>query len=60
MFHFISLAERLDFTEAVKLLADRAKIPLPESDDPREKERAELKQQIQGINLVAARFFTKL
>jgi DNA primase len=57
VFHFISLAERLDFTEAVKLLADRAKIPLPESDDPREKERAELKQQIQGINLVAARFF---
>lgn len=57
VFHFISLAERLDFIDAVKLLADRAKIPLPESDDPREKERAKIRQQIQNINLIAARFF---
>jgi len=57
VFHFISLAERLDFADAVKLLADRAKIPLPESEDPREKERAKLRQQVQDINLIAARFF---
>ncbi|NMA35155.1 MAG: DNA primase, partial [Clostridiaceae bacterium] len=57
VFHFIALAERLDFVEAVKLLADRAKITLPESDDPREKQKAMLKQQIQNINLIAARFF---
>lgn len=57
VFHFISLAERLDFTEAVRLLADRAKIQLPESEDPREKKKARIKQQIQDINLIAARFF---
>ena len=57
VFHFIALAERLDFVEAVKLLADRAKITLPESDDPRENQKAILKQQIQNINLIAARFF---
>ncbi len=41
----------------MKLLADRAKIPLPESDDPREKERTKLRQQVQDINRIAARFF---
>ncbi len=57
VFQFISLAEKLDFIEALKLLADRAKILLPESDDPKEKERAELKQQVLNVNLIAARYF---
>jgi len=56
---FISLAEKLDFIEAVRLLADRAKIILPESDDPQEKQKAELKQQILDINLASARYFSE-
>jgi DNA primase len=57
VFQFISLAEKLDFIEAVRLLADRAKITLPESDDPREEERLKLKKLVLSINLVAARYF---
>ena len=59
VFKFISLAERLDFLEAVRFLAERAKIMLPESDDPQEEERARLKQRILDINLLAARFFNE-
>ena len=57
VFQFVSLAEKLDFIEAVRLLAERAKIPLPESDDPQEAERAKLKQQVLSINLSAARYY---
>jgi DNA primase len=59
VFQFISLAEKLDFMESVRFLADRAKIMLPESDDPREEERAKLKQLVLDINLLAARFFNE-
>jgi DNA primase len=59
VFQFISLAEKLDFMEAVRLLAERAKIMLPESDDPKEEERAKLKQTVLNINLLAARFFNE-
>jgi len=59
VFQFIQLAEKLSYIEAVKFLADRAKITLPESDDPGEKERAELKKQILEINLIAARYFSE-
>ncbi len=59
VFQFISLAEKLDYVEAVRLLADRAKIMLPESDDPREEERAKLKQLVLNINLLAARYFNE-
>ena len=57
VFQFITLAEKLDFIEAVRMLADRAKIDLPESDDAEEAERAKLKQQILSINLLAARYY---
>jgi len=57
VFQFITLAEKIDFTEAVRLLADRAKIALPESDDPKEAEKAKLKQQVLSINLSAARYY---
>ncbi len=57
VFQFISLAEKLDYLESVKLLADRAKIMLPESDDPKEQEKARLKQQVLDINLLTARYF---
>lgn len=59
VFQFIQLAEKLSYIEAVKFLADRAKITLPESDDPKEKERAELRQKILDINIIAARYFSE-
>ena len=57
VFQFISLAEKIDFIDAVRLLADRAKITLPESDDAEEAARAKLKQQVTDINLLAARYY---
>lgn len=60
VFQFISMAEKLDYIESVKLLADRAKIALPESDDAGEAEKARLKQQILNINLIAARYFNSI
>ncbi len=57
MFQFVSLAEKLDYIEAVRLLADRAKIALPEGDDAGQNEKAEKKQLVSKINLTAARFF---
>ena len=57
VFQFISLAEKLDYIESVKLLADRAKILLPESDDTEQAEKARLKQLILSINLLAARHY---
>lgn len=57
VFQFISLAEKLDFIESVKFLADRAKIRLPEDDDEEQAEKAKLKQDLMKINLLAARYF---
>lgn len=57
VFQFITLAEKVEFIEAVRLLADRAKIALPESNDPAEAERAKQKQQVLSINLSAARYY---
>lgn len=57
IFQFISLAEKLDFVESVRFLADRAKIQLPEDNDEEQIEKARQKQEIMKINLLAARFF---
>ncbi|HOV26770.1 MAG TPA: DNA primase [Pseudobacteroides sp.] len=57
VFHFIMNAENLDFIEAVKLLADRARIELPEGDSEEEKRIAKLKKEILKINVESARFF---
>jgi len=60
--HFISRIENLEFTEAVKMLAERAKIHIDEANDSRFRpETARLKEEIFEINKEAARyFFTKL
>ncbi|MGE5473125.1 MAG: DNA primase [Ignavibacteriales bacterium] len=60
--HFISKIENLEFTEAVKLLAERAKIHIDEASDSRfQPETAKLKEEIYEINKEAARYFyTKL
>ena len=60
VFQFISLAEKLDYIESVRLLADRAKIVLPESDDTEQAEKAKLKQLVLNINLLAARYYHEL
>lgn len=56
--HFIMAIENLDFPEALRLLADRAKIQIPDlSDGVRNDEKAGIKKELLQINLEAARFF---
>jgi len=57
--HFIMNIENLEFVEALKFLADRAGIALPESEDPHEREKAEQRKIILEINRQAARFYFK-
>lgn len=54
---FIMYAENLDFVEAVKFLADRARIQLPEDGSREAAEKARLRQVILNINKEAGRFF---
>ena len=55
---FIMNAEGLDFPDAVRFLADRANIRLPEKDGtPLNEERHRRKQQLYAMNKDAARFF---
>ncbi|NSW89982.1 MAG: DNA primase [Firmicutes bacterium] len=55
--HFIMNIENLDFIEAVKYLADRAGIKLPEGKRAKDDEAARLRQEILEINKTAARYF---
>jgi len=56
--HFIMSIENLDFPEALKLLADRAKIQIPEVNNlKQDDEEAKLKKELLQINIEAARFF---
>lgn len=57
--HFIMGIENLDFPEALKLLADRAKISVPETSNGgvQDDEKAKLKKELLQINIEAARFF---
>lgn len=57
VFQFIMNSENLDYIEAVKMLADRARIQLPEGEGKEDQEKAKLKKGILQINLEAARFF---
>lgn len=54
---FIMNTENLEYIEAVRLLADRARIQLPEGNDEEQIEKAKLKQSLMNINLQAARYF---
>ncbi len=55
---FVMEIERLDFTEAVKLLADRCHMPLPEmQDDPAYERRRTLKERIYLANQAAAKLY---
>lgn len=56
--HFIMSIENLDFPEALRFLADRAKIQIPDiTEGVRNDEKAGLKKELLEINLEAARFF---
>jgi len=54
---FIMSIENLDFPEALKHLAERAGITLPEPDDNAEREKSRIRKEILDINKEAARFF---
>ncbi|MGI6778645.1 MAG: DNA primase [Acetivibrionales bacterium] len=57
---FIMDAENIDFIESLKLLADRARIELPEEGSGKEAAKARLRQAIMEMNKEAARFFYKM
>lgn len=54
---FVMDAENLDYIEAIKFLAEKARIALPEGDSEEEKKRALKIQELIKINTDAARFF---
>lgn len=54
---FIMGIENLSYIDAVKYLADRAKIQLPEGESAEEIEKAKLRQELLKVNVEAARFF---
>ncbi len=56
---FVQKIERLNFVEALKLLADRAGVELKDSRDAKDLERLNFKSRLLKINLEAARFFYK-
>lgn len=56
--HFVMAAENLDFVEALKYLADRAGIILPEPDTARQDgARYEFKKKMYAANIFTAKFF---
>lgn len=59
--HFIMQRENLDFMEAVKLLAERARIPMPDNRTNRERNEMarihEKKQRMYKMNSDAGKFF---
>lgn len=58
VFKFVMDYENLTFPEAMKVLADRAGIQLPERDMSREaKQQADLKAQILEMNKLAAKYY---
>lgn len=57
---FIQKHENMSFTEAVRFLADRAGIELPESTDSSARERENHRAQLLAVNKEAGRFYYAL
>ena len=57
VFHFISQIENINFVESVGILAERAGIQLPTSDNGEDEKRQKLKSRIYEINEIAANFY---
>ncbi len=56
--HFVMAAENLDFVEALKYLADKSGIILPEPNEiARDSQKHEMKKKMYEANLSVARFF---
>lgn len=61
VFTFVMKYENMTFTDAVKFLADKAGISLPEQEySPEEKRKADLKSQLLDIHKEAAMYFYRL
>jgi len=59
--NFISSIENVEYIDAIRMMADRAAVALPESNDRGERERSGYIKKLIEINTEAARFFhTKL
>ena len=57
VFHFISQIENVNFVESVGILAERAGIMLPTSDNDEDNQKQKLKSRIYEINSIAAQFY---
>ena len=57
VFHFISQIENVNFIESVGILAERAGIALPTSDNGEDEQKQKLKSKIYEINEIAANFY---
>jgi len=55
--HFTMAAENIEFTEAIKFLAERSGVTLPEGDGSGELEKARLRKELFEVNKTAARYF---
>lgn len=55
--HFIMDIEKCSYPQAVRLLAERSGVAIPEPDDEEYRQRSELNKQFMAINLEAARYF---
>ena len=55
--NFVREVEKCTWPQALKILADRVSIKLPEPDDEAYRERAELNAQLSNLYLEAARYF---
>ncbi|HHW15634.1 MAG TPA: DNA primase [Firmicutes bacterium] len=61
VFHFIMKIENLDFPGALRFLAERAGIPLPEREfDPAAKARQERRARLETVVELAARFYRSI
>ena len=57
VFHFISQIENVNFVESVGILAERAGIALPTSDNGEDEQKQKLKSKVYEINEIAANFY---
>ena len=57
VFHFISQIENINFVESVSMLAERAGIMLPTSDNGEDEKKQKLKAKVYEINKIASDFY---
>lgn len=55
--HFIREIEKISYIEAVRLLAARAHVHIPENEDPEQQKRDRLRERVIAANTEAARHF---